>query len=119
MTQTPRGVSARQFVRALQADGFVLQRVRGSHRIFRHADSRRVVVGYPPARRYVSGRNAARYDPRRWLARRGSPAARAHRVAPTTSFGLLGNAPRRAIVYRLMRAILLTRHAAREEMRNA
>ncbi len=46
MTQTPREASARQFVRALQADGFVLQRVRGSHRIFRHADSRRVVVAY-------------------------------------------------------------------------
>lgn len=46
MTQTPRGVSARQFVRALQADGFVLQRVRGSHRIYRHPDGRRIVVAY-------------------------------------------------------------------------
>jgi predicted RNA binding protein YcfA (HicA-like mRNA interferase family) len=46
MTQVPRGVSARQFVRALQADGFVLQRVRGSHRIYRHADGRRIVVAY-------------------------------------------------------------------------
>ncbi len=46
MTQTPRGVSARQFVRALQEDGFVLQRVRGSHRIYRHLDGRRVVVAY-------------------------------------------------------------------------
>ncbi|HEV8059549.1 MAG TPA: type II toxin-antitoxin system HicA family toxin [Gemmataceae bacterium] len=46
MTQTPRGVSARQFVRALQEDGFVLQRVRGSHRIYRHADGRRVVMAY-------------------------------------------------------------------------
>ena len=46
MTQTPRGVSARQFVRALQADGFFLQRVRGSHRIYRHADGRRIVVAY-------------------------------------------------------------------------
>jgi predicted RNA binding protein YcfA (HicA-like mRNA interferase family) len=46
MTRTPRGVSARQFVRALMADGFVLQRVRGSQRIYRHADRRRVVVAY-------------------------------------------------------------------------
>jgi predicted RNA binding protein YcfA (HicA-like mRNA interferase family) len=46
MTRTPRGVSARQFVHALQADGFALQRVRGSHRIYRHSDGRRVVVAY-------------------------------------------------------------------------
>lgn len=46
MTRTPRGVSARQLVRALEADGFVLQRVRGSHRIYRRADGRRVVVAY-------------------------------------------------------------------------
>ena len=46
MTETPRGISARRFVRALQADGFDLQRVRGSHRIYRHADGRRVVVAY-------------------------------------------------------------------------
>jgi predicted RNA binding protein YcfA (HicA-like mRNA interferase family) len=49
MTRTPRGVTARQFVRALEADGFALQRVRGSHRIFRHADGRRVVVAYHAA----------------------------------------------------------------------
>ena len=46
MTRAPRGLSAREFIRALQADGFVLQRVRGSHRIFRHADGRRVVLAY-------------------------------------------------------------------------
>ena len=46
MTRTPRGVSARQFVHALQTDGFALQRVRGSHRIYRHSDGRRVVVAY-------------------------------------------------------------------------
>jgi hypothetical protein len=27
MTRTPRGISARQLVRALESDGFVLQRV--------------------------------------------------------------------------------------------
>jgi len=46
MTRAPRGLSARQFIRALEADGFVLQRVRGSHRIFRHSDGRRVVAAY-------------------------------------------------------------------------
>jgi predicted RNA binding protein YcfA (HicA-like mRNA interferase family) len=46
MTRVPRGLSARQFIRALEHDGFTLQRVRGSHRIFRHADGRRVVVAY-------------------------------------------------------------------------
>ena len=46
MTRAPRGISARQFIRALEADGFVLQRVRGRHRIYRHADGRRVVAAY-------------------------------------------------------------------------
>ena len=46
MTGIPRGITARQFLRALQADGFVLQRTRGSHRIYRHPDGRRVVVAY-------------------------------------------------------------------------
>lgn len=46
MTRTPRGLTARQFVRALESEGFALQRVRGSHRIFRHSDGRRVVVAY-------------------------------------------------------------------------
>lgn len=46
MTRTPRAISARELVRALEADGFLLRRVRGSHRIYRHADGRRVVVAY-------------------------------------------------------------------------
>lgn len=46
MTRAPRGISARQLVRALEADGFALQRVRGSHRIYRRSDGRRVVVAY-------------------------------------------------------------------------
>lgn len=45
MTRLPRGVSARRFIRALEADGFTLQRVSGSHRIYKR-DSRRVVVAY-------------------------------------------------------------------------
>jgi len=46
MTRVPRGLSARRFIRALEGDGFALQRVRGSHRVYRHADGRRVVVAY-------------------------------------------------------------------------
>jgi len=46
MTRIPRGISARRLVRALEADGFVLQRVRGSHRIYRRADGHRVVVAF-------------------------------------------------------------------------
>ena len=46
MTRTPRGLQARRLVRALESDGFVLERVRGSHRIYRHTDKRRVVVAY-------------------------------------------------------------------------
>jgi len=46
MTRVPRGLSARRLIRALEADGFALQRVSGSHRIYKHADGRRVVVAY-------------------------------------------------------------------------
>ncbi len=46
MTEVPRGITTRQFIRALHDDGFVLRRTRGSHRIYRHADGRRVVVAY-------------------------------------------------------------------------
>ena len=46
MTSVPRGVTARQLIRALQADGFALRRIRGSHHIYGQADGRRVVVAY-------------------------------------------------------------------------
>lgn len=46
MTEVPRGVNARQLVKALHAEGFRLTRTRGSHRIYRHPDGRRVVVAY-------------------------------------------------------------------------
>lgn len=46
MTRVPRGLSARRFIRALEADGFMLQRVSGSHRIYKRLDGRRVVVAY-------------------------------------------------------------------------
>jgi len=46
MTEIPRGINARQLIRALHADGFRLMRTRGSHHIYRHPDGRRVVVAY-------------------------------------------------------------------------
>ena len=39
-----RSLDARRFIRALRRDGFVLERQRGSHRQFCHADGRRVTV---------------------------------------------------------------------------
>jgi predicted RNA binding protein YcfA (HicA-like mRNA interferase family) len=42
----PRGVTARRLIAALHRDGFKLTRTTGAHRIYRHADGRRVVVGY-------------------------------------------------------------------------
>ncbi len=46
MTGTPRGITARRLIKALHEDGFSLTRTRGSHRIYRHSDGRRVVVSY-------------------------------------------------------------------------
>ena len=46
MTQTPRGVTATQFIKALRQDGFHATRTRGSHHVYRHSDGRRVVVAY-------------------------------------------------------------------------
>lgn len=41
-----QGITAKQFIRALHADGFKLQRTRGSHHIYRHTDGRRLVVAF-------------------------------------------------------------------------
>ncbi len=46
MTEAPRGITARQFIKALHEDGFQLTRTRGSHRIYRHPKGRRLVVAY-------------------------------------------------------------------------
>jgi len=46
MTQTLRGVTASQFIKALRQDGFQATRTRGSHHVYRHSDGRRVVVAY-------------------------------------------------------------------------
>lgn len=42
----PKSITAREFVAALTEGGFSLRRVRGSHRVYRSADGRRVVVAY-------------------------------------------------------------------------
>lgn len=39
-----RNLSAREIIAALGRDGFVHKRTNGSHRLFRHADGRRVTV---------------------------------------------------------------------------
>ncbi len=46
MTRARRGVTAREFIRALHEDGFQLQRSRGSHRVYRHRDGRRMVTAF-------------------------------------------------------------------------
>lgn len=46
MNPSLRTVTTREFVRALEADGFTWVRSRGSHRVYRHTDGRRVVVAY-------------------------------------------------------------------------
>ncbi|MGI8906625.1 MAG: type II toxin-antitoxin system HicA family toxin [Candidatus Sumerlaeaceae bacterium] len=44
MTRARRGVTAREFTRALEQDGFVHVRTSGSHQSFRHPESHRLVV---------------------------------------------------------------------------
>jgi predicted RNA binding protein YcfA (HicA-like mRNA interferase family) len=46
MSRIPRNLTARKLIGALQKDGFVLTRSRGSHHIYHHPDGRRVNVSY-------------------------------------------------------------------------
>lgn len=41
-----RSLTARQIIRALQADGFALTRQKGSHRHYHHPDGRRVTISF-------------------------------------------------------------------------
>ena len=41
-----RSLTARQIVSALQADGFILRRQKGSHRHYRHPDGRGVTLSF-------------------------------------------------------------------------
>ena len=42
----PRGMSARDLTRALENDGFSLNRITGSHHIYTHLDGRIVPIAY-------------------------------------------------------------------------
>lgn len=46
MSPELRAVTAQRLIQALQADGFQWVRSAGSHRVYRHADGRRVVVAF-------------------------------------------------------------------------
>lgn len=51
-----RGLTARELIRALEADGFVWRGGRGSHRVYRSVDGRRVVVAFHrPSATFPSG----------------------------------------------------------------
>lgn len=41
-----RSVTARNLIAALEADGFILDRQKGSHRLYKHIDGRRVTVSF-------------------------------------------------------------------------
>lgn len=46
MIEVPRNVPVRKLIRALERDGFVYRRLKGSQRVYRHPDGRRVVIHY-------------------------------------------------------------------------
>lgn len=46
MMEALRNLPVRTLIRALERDGFVYRRAKGSQRIYRHEDGRRVVVHY-------------------------------------------------------------------------
>ncbi|MDD5558916.1 type II toxin-antitoxin system HicA family toxin [Candidatus Methylomirabilis sp.] len=46
MIEELKSVAVRKLIRALERDGFVYRRLKGSQRIYRHPDGRRVVIHY-------------------------------------------------------------------------
>jgi predicted RNA binding protein YcfA (HicA-like mRNA interferase family) len=46
MIEGLRNVPVRKLVRVLEHDGFVFRRLKGSQRVYRHPDGRRVVIHY-------------------------------------------------------------------------
>lgn len=46
MIEQLRNVAVRKLIRALESDGFVYRRLKGSQRVYRHSDGRRVVIHY-------------------------------------------------------------------------
>ena len=50
MISTLKNISVRQLIRALERDGFQYKRRKGSQRVYRHPDGRRVVIHYHHAK---------------------------------------------------------------------
>lgn len=46
MIERLRDVPVRKLIRAVERDGFVYRRLRGSQRVYRHPDGRRVVLHF-------------------------------------------------------------------------
>jgi predicted RNA binding protein YcfA (HicA-like mRNA interferase family) len=46
MNQELKNIQAQELIKALEADGFQWTHSKGSHRVYRHFDGRRVVVSY-------------------------------------------------------------------------
>ncbi len=46
MIEGLRNAPIRKLIRALEQDGFVYRRAKGSQRVYRHPDGRRVVIHY-------------------------------------------------------------------------
>lgn len=62
-----RGMQARVFVSALENDGFIWTGGRGSHRVYRHANGRRVVVAFNrPGATFPAGALGAMLAGTRW-----------------------------------------------------
>ena len=46
MIEELRNTPVRQLIRALEQDGFMYRRAKGSQRVYRHPDGRRVMIHY-------------------------------------------------------------------------
>ena len=46
MIEGLRNTPVRRLIRALEQDGFVYRRAKGSQRVYRHPDGRRIVIHY-------------------------------------------------------------------------
>lgn len=62
-----RGLQAHVFVAALETDGFIWRGGKGSHRVYRHPDGRRVVVAFHrPGATFPAGTLGAMLAGTRW-----------------------------------------------------
>ena len=63
----PRGISAREFIKAIEADGFYLARTEGSHRRYKNKDGRAVTVAYHHTSDTFTVKTLSRmFDATRW-----------------------------------------------------